>query len=305
MTGNQTHGRRSFLKGCCAAGAAAMAGPARATPDAGSGHDGLGVLVDVTQCIGCRRCEKACNGINTDLPRKAEGAFRDESVFDKPRRMDAGAYTVVNRYDGVPGTSKPVYAKFQCMHCLNPACVSACIVGALTKDETGAVRYDSWKCIGCRYCMVACPFQVPAYEYENVLTPQVRKCTFCFDARISQGKTPACVEACPMQVMTFGKRPDLLAMGRERLRRFPERYVQKIYGEHEAGGTSWLYLSGIPFEKLGLPTLGAVATPGYTEPIQHAVFKWFLPPLGVYAALGGVWWGLSRKRKAAEDAGVS
>ena len=259
--------------------------------------DQSGVLVDTTRCIGCRRCEKACNDINTDLPRKDAATFKDESVFDDRRRMDAGAYTVVNKFQNDAEPSKPVFAKFQCMHCLHPACASACIVGALTKDESGAVVYDAAKCIGCRYCMAACPFQVPAYEYDNALTPQVRKCTFCFEQRLSQGGTPACVQSCPMEVMTFGNRSDLLKIADDRIKDHPDRYVQHIYGENEAGGTAWLYLSKVPFQDIDLPSLGYHPLPDYTEAIQHAIFKWFLPPIGLYAALGGIWWYKEQKKK--------
>jgi Fe-S-cluster-containing dehydrogenase component len=211
--------------------------------------------------------------------------------------MDYSTYTIVNRYQSTNGGDhQPVFAKFQCMHCLRPACKSACIVGAFSSEATGAVQYDSWKCIGCRYCMAACPFQVPAYEYRNAFTPKVRKCTFC-QPRISAGELPACVQACPMEVMTFGTREALLMDARARLASYPERYVQHIYGEHEVGGTSWLYLSSLPFAQIGLPTLGYHPTPGYTEPIQHAIFKYFLPPLGLYSLLGGLMWFFNNRKK--------
>jgi Fe-S-cluster-containing dehydrogenase component len=216
--------------------------------------------------------------------------------------MNDAEYTVVNRFDIPTPGGKPVHAKFQCMHCQKAACVSACIVGALTKDPTGAVRYDAWKCIGCRYCMQACPFQVPAYEYTNALTPQVRKCTFCHDARLTKEQPPACVESCPMEVMTFGPRSQVLAIARERMKAHPTRYTPHIYGENEVGGTSWLYLAAIPFEQLGFPKLGFAPTPGYTEPIQHAIFKWFLPPVALFATLGGVWKYMSTHHSAEPDA---
>jgi len=261
----------------------------------------FGVLVDTTLCVGCRSCEKACNQINQDLPRKTPDFFQDKSVFEKRRRMDDETYTVVNRYFP-EGQEKPVYVKFQCMHCVEPACVSACIVGAFSKQPNGAVIYDSWKCIGCRYCIAACPFQVPAYEFNNAFTPKVRKCTFCFEKRTLKGEIPACVEACPMEAMVFGKRDELIELARERIKRYPDRYVPHIYGEHELGGTSWLYLSSVPFEQIDLPKFGIKSIPSYTEPIQHAIFKHFIPPLVLYGLLGGLMWSLKPKKKEPKPA---
>jgi formate dehydrogenase iron-sulfur subunit len=294
------HTRRTFLKQLSGSAGMLMLGSRAQAEDASSPDraDGFGVLVDTTLCVGCRSCEQACNEVNTDLPRKALAHFKDLSILEEKRRMDFSTYTVVNRYyNSIPeAEQKPVFAKFQCMHCLRPACKSACIVGAFTSESTGAVQYDSWKCIGCRYCMAACPFQVPAYEYRNAFTPKVRKCTFC-QPRISAGELPACVQACPMEVMTFGPREELLSDARAKLAAHPERYVQHIYGENEVGGTSWLYLSSLPFEQIGLPKLGYHPTPGYTEPIQHAIFKYFLPPLGLYSLLGGLMWFFNQRKK--------
>jgi Fe-S-cluster-containing dehydrogenase component len=216
--------------------------------------------------------------------------------------MDAQAYTVVNAYPYPEKSTDPVYVKFQCMHCLEPACMSACIVGAFSKDANGTVIYDPWKCIGCRYCIAACPFQVPSYEFDNAFTPQVRKCTFCFTERTSQGRVPACVQTCPMGVMTFGKRSDLLALARERLQNHPDRYLPHIYGEHELGGTAWLYLSSVPFEAIDLPQFGEKSIPRYTEPIQHAIFKYFIPPFALYGILGGFMWFLRPKKDKPEPA---
>ena len=293
------HTRRTFLKQLSGtAGMLLLGSRAQAEDSSLSRTDGFGVLVDTTLCVGCRSCEQACSEVNTDLPRKTLAHFKDLSILEEKRRMDFSTYTVVNRYyNTIPeADQQPVFAKFQCMHCLRPACKSACIVGAFSSESTGAVQYDSWKCIGCRYCMAACPFQVPAYEYRNAFTPRVRKCTFC-QPRISAGELPACVQACPMEVMTFGPREELLSDARAKLAAHPERYVQHIYGESEVGGTSWLYLSSIPFEQIGLPKLGYHPTPGYTEPIQHAIFKYFLPPLGLYSLLGGLMWFFNKRQK--------
>ena len=252
--------------------------------------DGYGCLVDTTLCIGCRLCEQACNERNQlSTPRVS---FEDLTALERMRRMDETSYTVINRY-GRKETSPtdlknpPTFVKFQCMHCHDPACVSACIVGALTKHSSGPVIYNVKKCIGCRYCMIACPFQVPAYEYHEPLTPEVRKCNFCFND-IQEGKLPACAQVCPREVITFGKRSELIHLAQWKIRTHPDRYQKRIYGEKEVGGTSWLYLSSVPFESIGLPKLGTKAPPRLTEAIQHGLFQSFAVPAILFAALGGV-----------------
>ena len=143
--------------------------------------------------------------------------------------------------------------KQQCMHCIEPVCSSACIIKAMEKRSNGAVTYRNDLCLGCRYCMVACPFNVPKFEYSKA-SPLIKKCQFCFE-RQEQGEQPGCVEACPVEALKFGRRPELIEEARKRIQDTPNAYVHHIYGEHEAGGTSWLYLAGAPFEKLGLPQL--------------------------------------------------
>ncbi|MDY6861970.1 MAG: 4Fe-4S dicluster domain-containing protein [Thermodesulfobacteriota bacterium] len=293
--------RRGFFKQIAGIGSFLLIGKGKKA-NAGehssiSKDNSFGVLVDTTLCIGCRSCEKACNRVNKDMPRKSSEYFQDKSVFEKRRRMDDEAYTVVNRYNDPKNVNSSVYAKFQCMHCNEPACVSACIVGAMSKEENGAVRYDAWKCIGCRYCIAACPFQVPAYEFNNAFTPEVRKCTFCFERISRKGGLPGCVEACPMQALTFGKRMELIKKAKERIKRYSDKYIPHIYGEHEVGGTSWLYISGIPFEEIDLPKFGSKSIPSYTEPIQHAIFKYFIPPITLYSLLGFFMWILKPKKE--------
>ncbi|GBC62325.1 hypothetical protein DENIS_3294 [Desulfonema ishimotonii] len=225
--------------------------------------DSLGVLHDTTLCVGCRSCEEACNKVN-DLP-QPEKPFKDLSVLEEDRRTDARAFTVVNQYENSEQPGSPVFRKIQCNHCLEPACASACFVSAFKKTEEGAVVYDASVCVGCRYCMVACPFNIPAYEYDNVLTPKVVKCTMCHP-RVREGKLPGCVEACPVEALTFGRRDDLLQIARERIRKHPERYIDHIYGEHEMGGTSWLYITGTPYEEIGMrEDLGNTPAPGLTS----------------------------------------
>jgi NAD-dependent dihydropyrimidine dehydrogenase PreA subunit len=152
------------------------------------------------------------------------------------------------------------------MHCNEPACASACLVGALKKTPEGAVVYNKDICLGCRYCMIACPFNVPAYEYHDAFAPQVCKCDLCHERFITDHEPPACVSICPQEVMVFGKRDDLIDLARERIALHPEKYQDHIYGINEAGGTSWLYLSEVPFEDLGFPMdLGTKPYPEYTR----------------------------------------
>jgi Fe-S-cluster-containing dehydrogenase component len=256
--------------------------------------DSLGVLHDTTLCIGCRKCEQACNQVNSlPLPDKP---FDDPSVLETKRRTDDRAFTVVNKYAVGTGASSPVFRKQQCNHCQEPACASVCFVGAFTKTPEGAVVYDASACVGCRYCIIACPFNVPAFEYGKALEPEVIKCTMCHP-RLLEGKLPGCVEACPQEALTFGKRNDLIAIARERIRKFPDRYIDHIYGEQEVGGTNWLYITNTPFEELDLRTdLGVKPAPELTSGALSLV-----PVIvGVWPALlGGIYLMSQQKEKNA------
>lgn len=276
--------RRDVLASIVAAGVTQTTARPSAASVAQRAADPFGVLVDLTACIGCRKCEWACNQAN-HLPAVPVQAFEDTSVFASLRRPDASHYTVVNRFPGAGEADRPVFVKAQCMHCEDPACCSACIVSALEKQPDGAVVYTPWRCMGCRYCMVVCPFQIPAYEYFNATTPQVRKCTFCHERISQEGKVPACVEICPPQCLTFGRRSELLALAHRQIAGGSGRYADHVYGEREVGGTSWLYLSSVPFSELGFPALGDTAPPRLTESLQHGVFRDFIPPLALFGAL--------------------
>lgn len=298
--------RRSFLK----LGLAAAAGSAAPLQASGveDNHpispDYVGVLVDTTLCIGCRKCEEACNR-NNHLPRTAQ-SFADREALRAFRRPTEDAFTVVNQFPGSPSPDQKdlpaTFAKVQCMHCLIPSCVSACIVGALTKAPDGAVVYNSTICMGCRYCMVACPFEIPAYEYHTPLTPKVRKCEFCTDRAKGTGANPSCAAACPTETLVFGKRADLLAIAHKRLEARPDRYVQHIYGEDEVGGTGWLYLSGRPVNEIGLLNLPGRAPALRTETIQHGIFKYGILPVAFYGTLAGLMWYNHRREGAYTDA---
>jgi len=240
--------------------------------------------MDTVACIGCRKCEWACN-VENGLSDAPASDFDDPTVLDTPRRPRHDAFTVVNRFRSPLNDGRAWTIKLQCMHCADPACASACLVGALRKNEDGPVTYDAWKCIGCRYCMIACPFQVPAYEYHEPVRPRVRKCTFCAP-RLAEGRAPACVAICPNEALTFGTRQELLDAAHTRIQSSPDRYVHHVYGEHEIGGTCWLYLAPTEFTVAGLPVLDEGPVPHRTERIQHGVFKSFVPPLALYGVLG-------------------
>ncbi|MGD2272048.1 MAG: 4Fe-4S dicluster domain-containing protein [Desulfobacterales bacterium] len=280
--------RRKFLGWLGAAGLSttlAQTARAAATKHFTGFPDSDGVLFDNTRCIGCRKCEEGCNKVN-ELP-APDQPFDDLKVLDKQRRTHAGAYTVVNRFDEVNHYKGPLYRKIQCNHCLEPACASACFVRAFEKTKIGAVIYDETVCVGCRYCMIACPFEIPAYEYHKALTPRVMKCTLCYP-RISKGLLPGCVESCPTEALTYGRRRDLLGIARERIHRFPQRYTNHIYGEHEMGGTSWLYLSAVPFREIGMrEDLGVKPAPeltaGALSGVPIVVGMWPVLLTGIYA----------------------
>jgi formate dehydrogenase iron-sulfur subunit len=289
--------RRNFLK----ASAGIVAGSAlikpetiKAAPQYTLSNDREGVLVDTTVCIGCRNCEFACKGAN-ELPAGNIDSYADRSVFKKMRRPTNQSLTVVNEYHNPKNHYLPINVKVQCMHCDHPACVSACIVGAFSKEENGSVVWDTDKCIGCRYCMVACPFQVPTFDYEKAIEPNIRKCTFCFERR-KDGHLPACVETCPTEALLFGKRNELIEIARDRISRHPDKYVNHLYGEKEAGGTGWLYLTGVQAQQLDFPALPEKPVPGVSEAIQHGIFAYFVPPVALYALLGGMMY-MSKKRQ--------
>ncbi len=191
------------------------------------------LLIDITKCVGCGECSRACATIN-QLPQ------------EESKELSATHYTVVQSYN-----NDQTFVRRMCMHCEQPTCVSACLVGAFTKMETGAVLYDEDKCIGCRYCMQACPFEVPRYEWSS-LSPRVQKCKMCYEKVVAGGKT-ACADACPAEATTFGDRDELIREARKRIDENPGQYINYIYGLKEVGGTSVLYISNVPFEQLGFP----------------------------------------------------
>lgn len=233
------------------------------------------LLFDSTTCIGCRECEAACAREN-HLP-------YNETIAAEEKGSDHKFTYVVTRGDK--------YMRRLCMHCEDPSCASVCPVGALVKTKAGPVTYDADKCMGCRYCMVACPFGVPKYEWSKAV-PAVRKCILCSD-RVAAGKQTACAEACPTGATIFGERDELLLEARRRIRDNPGQYVNHIYGEHEVGGTSVLSLSSEPFATFGLPSkLGTEPLPQLTGRVLEHVPD--VVSLG-FTLLGGIYWITNRR----------
>lgn len=222
----------------------------------------VGILVDTTRCIGCRSCEMVCAETHGFLQPNS-----DEAVFEKERTPSVSQWSVVNRYQTDKGE---VFAKKQCMHCNQPACASACLTKAMLKTEEGPVIWREEKCMGCRFCMISCPFDIPKFEYDSPV-PKIQKCTLCWE-RLQEGQQPACVEACPAEALMFGKRREIIEEARRRTVENPNEYVHHIYGEHEAGGTAYMYLSKVPFEQVGFRTdLDTTSYPELSKDYLYAV----------------------------------
>lgn len=254
--------RRDFLKVGATAALTATGTESRAE-DKGNPEEFVGVLVDTTRCIGCRSCERACS-LAHDLP---VPDIEHDGALDKPRDTSDTQWTVVNRFSTSKGE---VFVKKQCMHCWQPACAAACLTNAMYKTRRGPVVWRSGKCMGCRYCMISCPFEMPKFEYDS-WNPRIQKCSMCAE-RLDRGLRPACVDACPTDALMFGSKRELMELARARVYEHPERYVHKVYGEHEVGGTGWLYLSAVPFEDIGFRTdLGTTPYPEYTRDFLYGV----------------------------------
>lgn len=236
--------RRNFFRAVGASGVSlALGEQISAATKNDESTDTYAILYDSTKCVGCQSCEYACAEAN-NLPEPSEGIEADLMRLTNENRR-----TVVNAFNTAEGE---ITIKHQCMHCLEPACVSACLTQAMYKTPEGPVIWREDKCMGCRYCMISCPFDVPKFEFHSP-NPKIVKCDMCY-TRTQQGLLPACAENCPAEAILYGKRSELLREARKRIVENPELYNDYIYGEKEAGGTGFLYLASVPFEELGFKT---------------------------------------------------
>ena len=293
--------RRSFLKRMASVGGLTLLGSGAAGKIASAQEhftgypDSYGVLVDTTACIGCRRCEWACKDQNKLPGQQPKKAYEDQSVFDVKRRTDADTYTVVNRYPDPKNPGRSIYVKTQCMHCNEPACASVCFVKAFTKTEKGAVVHHPSLCVGCRYCMAACPFNIPGYQYNDAFTPEVTKCTLCFEADHQRGRNAGLCGSLSRRRDDV-RQTDGSAPGRQEEDHIEAGPVLSAdLRENEVGGTSWLYLSSVPFDQIGFRTdLGTTPIPKLSRDFSRwCPLSW---SRGRFCA-----WGFTAFRKAGKE----
>lgn len=243
------------------------------------------ILTDVTKCVGCEKCVDAC---------AVEHSQRPNLLW----RWSSGDGLSGDRFTSIIRMDTEAYIRKQCRHCVDPACAAACPVGALTKTEHGAVIYDADKCMGCRYCMMSCPYGIPRFTWQDNV-PLIRKCTMCYETRLKNGKQPACTEACPEEATIFGERDELIIEAKRRLADEPDKYIQKVYGEYEVGGTSVLYISDVPLDILtGKREPGTKSIPKIIAPAMDAVLPVFF---AVGLGMGLTYWITKRRSEVAKE----
>jgi Fe-S-cluster-containing dehydrogenase component len=304
--------RRNFLTGAAAGGAVAAcaattAGPAEARENLTMPPKAVGLLYDSTLCVGCKACVAACRQANDTHPEFST----EEHIWDTPLDISGKTITVIKMYsDGTAEhkdqeTNGYAFIKKSCMHCVDPSCVSVCPVSAMTKDpETGIVSHNPADCIGCRYCVVSCPFGVPRFEFDKAF-PKLLKCQLCKHLQ-AKGGISACADVCATGATLFGP-VAALKEETERRRATPPgqpttyarriigssdvherpsaQYVSHTYGLTEMGGTQMLLLSGVPFEKMGYPTLRERSYAAEAETLQGGIYYGLAAPVALAAGL--------------------
>ncbi len=287
-----TMNRRTLLKGAAAVGAGAAVSTAttvEASTRPVAPPDAVGMLYDATRCIGCQACVTACKTAN-NMP---------GNLYDPPNDLSGDTKNIIKLYES---DGEKSYMKQQCMHCIDPGCVNACMIGAFKKREYGIVTWDKDRCIGCRYCQIACPYNIPKFQWDTAV-PDIVKCELC-NHMLARGEEPGCCQACPKEAVIYGTYEELLADARQRIADRPERYYPagdpQIFGDTEGGGTQVLYLAGVDFEKLGLPVLGDDGVGVQSRKIQHGIYRGFIAPVALYGILGAVIW---RNRRAEKKGG--
>jgi Fe-S-cluster-containing dehydrogenase component len=239
----------------------------------------VGLLYDASICIGCKACVAACAEANGTPP-----DTRTDQLHQAPSDLNDLTRNVIKLYKPEDGSAYS-FVKRQCMQCLDPACAAGCPFQALYKDpESGIVKWDAGKCIGCRYCTITCPYHIPRFQWQGY-NPRVTKCELC-SPRLEKGLKPGCTSVCPTGAVTFGPRTVILSEAKQRIKNNPGRYYQdRVYGETDNGGTQALYLSRVPFEKLGLPELGPDSVPAKTLRWQRRLYRYFAMPALLYVGL--------------------
>lgn len=279
--------RRDFLKTVAASAGLVVSGAAVSSANEGLkvNNEELGMLYDATKCVGCKGCMSACKRVNSDYGSLSyeKAPFDKDGLWDAPSDLSGSTRTLIKLFK--ESESRWSYVKYSCMHCQKPSCVSVCPVSAMTKEPvTGIIDYNKNTCIGCRYCQVACPYNIPKFQWEKAI-PQIVKCDLCRFTNLKEKGITACAETCPTGAIKFGKRKDLLEEAHLRLRENPDKYIAHVYGEHEGGGTNHLYLASMPFKKLGLPEIKAEPPAEFSEKIQHTIYKGFIAPVALYSTL--------------------